>query len=74
MSNPMLNTSQYCRLNSIHLAGEYVREQSSGNLVKCVMHFVLDFSDLSETQSQLGGVGHCFAWHVQVSFGFYFNF
>jgi hypothetical protein len=22
----------------------------------------------------LGGVGHCFAWHVQVNFGFYFNF
>jgi hypothetical protein len=21
--------------------------------------------------SSLGGVGHCFAWHVQVSFGFY---
>jgi hypothetical protein len=24
--------------------------------------------------STLGGVGHCFAWHVQVSLGFYFNF
>jgi hypothetical protein len=24
--------------------------------------------------SQLGGVGHCFAWHVRVSFGFYFNY
>jgi hypothetical protein len=22
----------------------------------------------------LSGVGHCFAWHVQVNFGFYFNF
>jgi len=22
----------------------------------------------------LGGVGHCFAWHVRVSLGFYFNF
>jgi hypothetical protein len=22
----------------------------------------------------LGGVGHCFAWHVQVSIGLYFNF
>jgi hypothetical protein len=22
----------------------------------------------------LGGVGHCFAWHVQVNLGFYFNF
>src|ERR1700733_10462498 len=23
---------------------------------------------------RLGVVGHCFAWHVRVSFGFYFNF
>jgi hypothetical protein len=22
----------------------------------------------------LGGVGHCFTWHVRVSLGFYFNF
>jgi len=25
-------------------------------------------------RAQLGGVGHCFAWHVWVNFGFYFNF
>jgi hypothetical protein len=25
-------------------------------------------------QNILGVVGHCFAWHVRVSFGFYFNF
>ena len=24
--------------------------------------------------SILGGVGHCFAWHVRVNLGFYFNF
>jgi hypothetical protein len=24
--------------------------------------------------NRLGGVGHCFAWHVQVSLGFYFIF
>jgi len=24
--------------------------------------------------NQLGGVGHCFAWHVRVGLGFYFNF
>jgi hypothetical protein len=26
------------------------------------------------TSAILGVVGHCFAWHVRVSFGFYFNF
>jgi hypothetical protein len=24
--------------------------------------------------SVLGGVGHCFAWHVRVNLGFYFSF
>jgi hypothetical protein len=26
------------------------------------------------SQTLLGGVGHCFAWHVRVSFNFNFNF
>ena len=26
------------------------------------------------TQLLLGGVGHCFAWHVRVRFGFCFHF
>jgi hypothetical protein len=28
----------------------------------------------ADLHKQLGGVGHCFAWHVQVSLGFYFKF
>jgi hypothetical protein len=32
-------------------------------------------SDISKQTSKikLGGVGHCFAWHVRVSLGFYFK-
>ena len=29
---------------------------------------------VSMTIILLGGVGHCFVWHVQVNLGFYFNF
>jgi hypothetical protein len=32
------------------------------------------FITFSPADNRLGGVGHCFAWHVRVSFGFYFNF
>jgi hypothetical protein len=28
---------------------------------------------MSHDRIQLGGVGHCFAWHVRVSLGLYFN-
>jgi hypothetical protein len=31
-------------------------------------------SALPNTWNLLGGVGHCFAWHVRVNLGFYFNF
>jgi hypothetical protein len=37
-------------------------------------HHPLLMDRFSSYSKKLGGVGHCFTWHVQVNLGFYFNF
>jgi len=41
--------------------GQYQPQSFSGLCLNCPIHI-------------LGGVGHCFAWHVWVNLGFYFSF
>ena len=45
----------------------------STTFVSSCMHRLYTYQH-SANVSKLGGVGHCFTWHVRVNFGFYFNF
>ena len=66
VSHAALQRNQYCLLIAYSSFGTHTgAHMTRVRIILSYFHAV---------KLQTWGVGHCFAWHVRVNLGFYFNF